>query len=509
MAPTRIAAAAFATVLTAGVLTGCAGSDASDGSGDPVAGGTLNVIRANPFEGFEGDKQTLNSSYQLSQAVLEPLIRVGADGSSLEPGLAASWTYTKGGTRLSIELDPDATFSDGEPVTADDVAFSIETWKEGPNYGASFGSIDEIEVVDDKSLVLHLSVPDTALVAFLAWGNAGVMPADFGGRTAEEFYQDPVGAGPFTVEKWSPNGEVVLEKNEHYYQEGRPYLDEVVSTFASDPNSVTLQLQSGEADMADEILPVTAATLPEDSLYVGPEHLTPVLVMNTREDQLADPDVRRAIAYAIDYDAISEGALKSYGKAPEGALPTNIDHWAPPSVPYFSRDLDQAEELLAGADDAPDQLDLIYPNDASSSVMAQVIQENLGEVGIDVELKSADAATEVGALSSGDYELGLFSNNAITNDAADPAWYIVATATMFTGFPTGEAVDLLTEYAATESDEDKTAAITRLQDLWTEQAPYVALAHTPALEGIRPVVHDAEVTPWGVYYLDTIWKSAS
>jgi peptide/nickel transport system substrate-binding protein len=178
-------------------------------------------------------------------------------------------------------------------------------------------------------------------------------------------------------------------------------------------------------------------------------------------------------------------------------------------VPYFSHDLAQAEQLLAGAPDAPDELELIYPNDASSSVMAQVIQENLGEIGIDVELRSADSATEVGALSSGDYELGIFSNNAITTDASDPAWYIVATETMFTGFPTDEAVDILLDYAATEQDAKKEAAITELQDLWTEQAPYVALAHTPALEGIRRGVHDAHVTPWGVYYFDTIWKDPS
>lgn len=507
MATHRLAAAAVATVLAASVLTACAGNG-SDGSGDPVAGGTLNVIRANPFEGFELDQQTLNSSYQISQAVIEPLIRVGDDGASLEPGLATSWEYGKGGTRLALELHPDATFSDGAPVTAADVAFSIETWQAGPNYGATFASIEEVEIVEEKSLVLHLSAPDTALVAFLAWANAGVMPEDFGGRSADDYYQDPIGAGAFTVESWSANGEVVLEKNESYYQEGRPYVDEVVSTFASDPNSVTLQIQSGEADLADEILPVTADTL-GDSVYAGPEHLTPVLLMNTREAALADVDVRRAIAHAIDYEAIAEGALKGYGKAPEGALPTNLDNWAPPSQPYFSRDLDQAEELLAGAADAPDELDLIYPNDASSSVMAQVIQENLGEIGIEVALKSADAGTAYGAMSSGDYELVIFSNNAISPDASDPAWYIVATNTMFTGLPTDEAVAILTDYASTADASEKEAAITELQDLWTEQAPYVALAHTPALEGVREGVHDAHVTPWGVYYFDTVWKDAS
>lgn len=506
MATYRLAATAVATAVVASLLTACGGTDSGTGSSEPVTGGTLDVLRANPFEGFELDKQTLNSSYQISQAVLEPLIRVGEDGASLEPGLASSWEYTKDATQLAIELNPDANFSDGKPVTAADVAFSVETWQSGPNYGATFATIEKVEIVDDKSLVLHLSAPDTAMVSFLSWATAGVMPEDFGGRSAKEFYQDPVGAGAFTVDSWSANGEVVLEKNDDYYQADRPFVDEIVSTFASDPNSVTLQLQSGEADMADEILPVTAATLPEGFAHQGPEHLTPVLVMNTKKPALADTDVRRGIGYAIDYEAIAKGALKGYGEPPEGSLPTNLDNWAPPSDPYFSRDLDQSKELLAGAG-APDKLELIYPNDASSSVMAQVIQENLADVGIDVKLKSADSGTAFGAMSSGAFDMVIFSNNAISPDASDPAWYIAATGTMFTGYPTDEAISILTEYASTSDAAKKKAAITKLQDMWSKDAPYIALAHTPALEGIRDVVHDAHVTPWGVYYFDTIWKS--
>lgn len=503
MARQRLAAAALAAALTA-TLAACGGGASGSGSDQPVEGGTLHVLRANPFEGFELDKQSLNSSYQISQAVIEPLIRVSDDGKSLEPGLASAWHYSKDDTELTIELDPDATFSNGDPVTADDVRFSIETWQSGPNYGPTYAGIEDVHVVDDKKLVLHLAAPDTSLVAFLSWATAGVMPEDFGGMSAADYYQHPIGAGAFTVEKWSSNGEVVLEKNPDYYQDGRPYIDEIVSTFASDPNSVTLQLQSGQADLADEILPVTADTLPEGFAYAGPEHLTPVLVMNTEDSALADTDVRRGIGYAISYDDISEGALKGYGTPPEGALPTNLENWAPPTVPYFSQDVDQAEQLLAGK--APESLELIYPNDASSSVMAQIIQDNLADVGIDVELKSADTATVFGAMAGGKYQLAIFSNNAISPDASDPAWYIVATRTMFSGLATDEPVKYLTDYAATDDPARKEADIAKLQDYWTTQAPYLALAHTPALEGVSDAVHGAHVTPWGVYYFDTIWK---
>lgn len=499
-----------AALLLAATLAGCSGGSGSDsggGDGEPVSGGTLNVVRANPFEGFDLDKQSLNSSYQISQAVIEPLIRTDEEGTGLAPGLATSWKYSKGETALTIKLQPDATFSDGEPVTADDVAFSVKTWQSGANYGASYASIKSTTVVNDKTIRFNLAYPDTALPAFLSWAAAGVMPQDFGGRTAKEYYQSPIGAGAFTVDKWSANGEVVLKANPDYYRSGQPYVDEVVSTYASDPNSVTLQMKSGQIDMADEILPVTAATLGEDNVYAAPQHLTPVLLMNTKDSGLADVDVRRAIGYAIDYDAIAESALKGYGVVPTGPLPTNSENWAAPSKPYFSHDPDQAKQLLASAAGAPTTLSLIYPNDASSTLMAQVIQQDLADIGITVKLQSADSATAFGAQASGDYQLAMFSYNAISPDVSDPAWYVAATSTMFTGMPTGEAIKYLTAYASTTDTTKKGAEVTKLQDLWFDQAPFLALAHSSALEGIRPVVQGAHVTPWGTYYLDTIWKS--
>ncbi|MFT4083292.1 MAG: ABC transporter substrate-binding protein [Nocardioides sp.] len=498
-----------ATVLVAslGASLGACATGASSSGGTPVHGGVLHTLRANPFEGFDLDKGTLNSTYQISQAVLEPLVRVGDDGTSLAPGLARSWRYNKTGDQLTLHLQPRARFSNGKQLTAEDVKFSIRTWQSGPNYGATFADIKTIQIVNPKTLVLHLSGPDTTLIAFLSWANAGVVPQDFAGMSEADFWQHPIGAGPFTVEKWSGNGEVILKRNPHYYRKGLPYVDEIDSDFASDPNSVTLQIQSGEADMADEILPVTAATLPKNEVYAGPEHLTPVLLMNTKDGALADVDVRRAIANAIDYDAISNSALRGYGRSPRGALPTNLENWAAPSTPYFTHDVDKAKSYLASAGATPAHLSLIYPNDASSSVMALVIQDDLEQIGITVDLKQSDSATEFGAMSSGQYQLAIFSNNAISPDASDPAWYIAATNTMFTGYPTGKAFAILAAYGAATTPAEKKAQITKLQDLWTGQVPYVALANTPALEGVGAKVHGEHVTPWGVYYFDTIWKN--
>ncbi|KHL18550.1 peptide/nickel transport system substrate-binding protein [Mumia flava] len=502
----RLAGPLAAAALLA--LSACspAATDA-DASGDPVAGGTLDVVRANPFEGFELDKQTLNSSYQISQAVIEPLIRTSGDGTELVPGLATEWTFNDDSTVLTLTLNPDATFSDGSPVTAADVAFSVDVWKQGANYGATYSAVEATKVVDDHTIELHLVAPDTTFPVYLSWAVAGVVPKDFGGRTAQAFWKQPVGAGPYTVSTWSTNGEVVLERSDHYYREDRPYVDEIVSTFASDPNSIVLRLQSGEIDTADEILPVTADSLPEQNVQAESEHLTPLLLMNTQDPALSDPAVRRAIGYAIDYDAIVSTALRGYGVVPTGALPTNSPNWAPPSEPYFSQDAAQAQELLDGASSAPAKLTFTYPNDPSSTLMAQIIQENLAAVGITVDLRSADASTNFASISGGDYQLGIFAYNAISPDVADPAWYVAATSSMFTGAPVDDLIGDLTEYAAAATEDDKKSIVTRMQDRWSEQAPFLALAHISALEAVGDDAHGVDITPWGTYYFDDVWTT--
>lgn len=507
----RTAQGLFAAIVAgAVVLTGCtaapAPSDTSSAGGDPVTGGTLEIARSNIFEGFELDQATLNATFELSQAVLEPLIRVNGVGDDLEPGIASNWTFNEDNTELTVELNPDAAFSDGAQVTAEDVAFSISTWQEGANYGAVYAGIEDTEIVDDETLILKLSSPDSSLPAYLSWANAGVIPADFGGRTAEEFWQDPIGAGPFTVDSWASTGDVVLTKNPEYYKEGQPYVDEVVSSYAADANSLSLQLKSGQVDIAEEISPVLARGLDQSLLAPVAEHNTPLLLLNTQDPALSDPAVRQAIGYALDYSAILASVYSGYGSDPTGALPTGLLNWAPPTSPYFTTDLDKARELLEGTD-APDTLTFTYTAPGSGALLAQVVADNLAQIGITVELEPLDAGARFDRLTSGDYQLAGFAYNAISPDVADPISYITSTSGMFTGFESDAVDQLVRDYQGSTVPEEQQAAIAAVQDIYLQEAPFIALGHLPALVAAQPTVEGLEVTLWGTYALENIWKT--
>jgi len=507
--PRSVRSAALALSVAVGLsgLAACGSGSTGGASGDPVPGGTLNVLRDTPFEGFELDKESLNATFQLSQAVLEPLLRAGADGTSVEAGLAQKWTFNRANTQLTIDLDPAATFSDGRPVTPEDVAFSVDTWKAGANYGVVYAVIKGTKKIDEDTVRLDLAYPYSALPNFLASPIAGIVPADFGGRKAAAFWQQPVGAGPYAVTGWSANGKVELARNEHYHREGRPYLDKVVSTFASDANSIALQLQSAQADLADSIGPVTASQLPKGQVAQGLEHFTYNLLVNSADPALEDVKVRQAFARALDYDGIVKGALKGYGQAPTGVLPINTANWAPPSTAYFSQDTQQAKDLAAGAD-LPERLSLVYINDPTFALIAQIVQDNLEDLGVEVELEAADAGSAYGTMAGGDYQLGLFAYNAIAPDVSEPMGYLAATGTMFTGGPVDALNTALADYSATEDPAAKQAVVTRAQDALLESATLIALAHAPVLEGRRDVVGGVEQAPWGTYYLDEVWKSS-
>ncbi|AZI58206.1 ABC transporter substrate-binding protein [Nakamurella antarctica] len=490
---------------------GSSSSDASSApAGDaaaPISGGTLSVGRGNLFEGFNLDQETVNASFQLSEAVLEPLIRVNAEGTDLAPGIASKWTFNADNTVLTIDLTPKVTFSNGDPVTPEDVAFSIKTWQAGPSYGPIYGGIEKTVIVDADTIELDLSGPDSTLPNYLAWSNAGIVPKDFGGRTAEEFWQAPIGAGPFLVESWASSGDVVLTKNPKYYKAGQPYLDKVVSSYSADSNSLSLQLKAAQIDVADELSPVIALGLDQSLILPVAEHNTAVLLMNTKDPALSDPIVRQAIGYALDYPSILKSVYSGYGSAPTGALPSNLLHWAPPSSPYFSRDVEKAKALLATAANPPTTLEFLFTANGDAVLLGQILADNLKDIGITVTLTPVDSGQRSANLDDGKYQLASFAYNAISPDVTDPISYVTSTDGMRTGFSSDVVDAQFKAYQLAKTPAEQEKAIGIVQDVYFKEAPFIALAHLRSLGAAQPTVKGLQLTLWGTYALENVWKT--
>lgn len=489
-------AALLTVIVMAMTVSGCGSSAAANSIP------TIRIGRTEVFSGFHMDQAVLNEDYAISQSVIEPLIRTANKGRSLEPGIAESWEYNDDDTKLTIHLNPDAAFSDGKPVTAKDVAFSVEVWKKGPNYGASYQGIASTTVKDAHTIVFNLSSPDSSLPAFLSYSVAGVVPENFGGKSEAEFWQNPIGAGPYRVESWSTDGDIVLRANKHFYKKGYPKTERIINTYVADPNSLSLRLRSNQVDIVNQLDSVTGSSLDQRMIVNVPDHVTPLLSFNVKNSFLKQKKVRQALSWALDYDALVKIGNMGYGEVPHSSLPPNLDGSTTASNGYYHRDVKKAKALLKGVD-IPDHLTLIYPA-GQVQAMVQIVQANLKDVGVNVELQAVDGGTWMASLADGSFDLGFFNTNSQSPDLSDPARYVVSTNMMFSQMDPTELSDMIERYKGTIDANERHELVQQMDDYLTDEMPYVVMVDSMVLTAKQLDIKGVDVMPWSTYYYDTI-----
>ncbi len=251
----------LAALFAVGVVLAACGSssDGTDSSsaatGDPVTGGTLTFARSLDAEaGLDPINAPNNGSIFTIQQIFDQLVEV--QGDKIVPGLAESWEHSPDGLEWTFHLR-DAQFSNGDPVTPEDVKFSIERFadpKVNVNYATLGAAIDSVDVVDDKTVKINLNSVDGAFLDNLAMFAAAIVPQKVVEQEGDkDFAENPVGSGPFMVTEFKRGQETVLERNPHYWREGEPYLDGVTFEYVPDANTRTLKLRSGEVDVADAL----------------------------------------------------------------------------------------------------------------------------------------------------------------------------------------------------------------------------------------------------------------
>jgi peptide/nickel transport system substrate-binding protein len=456
------------------------------------------------FDGWVLDSAASYASYPTHASVMEPLLRFGADGTSIEAGLAKEWTYDPEALTFTFKLQDGARFSNGDPVTAEDVAFSLGIWSAGPNFGLAFGAISDVTGEGDE-VIMQLAYPDNTVMALLSSSVAGIMPKDFAGMTEDEFYSNPIGAGPFVVNEWSIGGRIVLTPNEFYYDPERPYVDELIIDVITSETERQILFESGEYHVVEYLSPTVAPQYDQSVLLVNEVHAIQHVGLNVLRPPFDDPLVRQAVAYALDYDAIS-AALGGYFEPPSGILTPNIANWAAPTKPYFRRDLTMARDLLAQSSAAGGaEVEMIFQSgDEPLKLISQIVQANLAEIGIDVVLSELEGAAFLDRAFSIDADMTPFSYGAVAPDMYDPLTWIMATGWLFSGYETDTLLGQFLGYAGAMTPEDQQAIVSEIQDSAIDNAPVIAVAEGSYLHAVDPALTGLESAPWGLFYYDTI-----
>ena len=325
--------------------------------------------------------------------VFEGLTRFTESGEVV-PALAESWEISDDGLTYTFTLREGVTFHDGTAMTAADVKFSLDRARAEDSTNAQkqlFAAIDTVEAVDPRTVRVTLAQPDGMFLFNMAWGDAVIVAPESIG----EIKSRPIGTGPFRFEDWVQGDRVELARYAEYWGEA-PALEAATFKFISDPTAAFSAMMAGDIDAfsafpAPENLPQFEAD-PRFQVLVGSTEGETILSTNNAEPPLDEPLVRKAIAHAIDRQAVIEGAMFGYG-TPIGT------HFAPHHPAYVdltdmsAHDPELARELLADAgypDGFTTTLKLPPPSYARRG--GEIIAAQLRAVGIETEITNLEWA---------------------------------------------------------------------------------------------------------------------
>jgi len=434
------------------------------------------------------DPRTIVFLIESSPANLDP--RIGTDAQSehidellfdglvakdknfhFTPALAQSWDQPDALTMV-FHLRKGVQFHDGRTLTANDVKWTIDSLRPGTSgqpaavispKTTAYAAIQSVEARDLQTVVLHLKHADNFLLTNLSTGAIGIVPQASG----HEFWQHPIGTGPFRFVSQQIDQDVVLERNPSSWAV-TPKIERVRFRVVPDAITESLELEKGSADVAVNSLPVDAlaalATRPNLRIEKTPGTQIQYLVFNLRDPLLKDARVRQAIACAIDRKLIIDTLQRGHAQPAESLLP--ISHWAyTDDVAHYDFDPSRAARLLdkAGYTPASDgirfRMTMTTSNIEETRLLAAVLQQQLAHVGIALDLHSSETATFFSDIRRGAFQM--YSLRWIGgNEQPDTFSYAYGTASFSPaganrGHYSNPRLDALLDDAAASSDTSK------------------------------------------------------
>ncbi|WP_413741441.1 ABC transporter substrate-binding protein [Sodalis sp. RH15] len=518
-------------LLTASAL----GLSAAQAADAVQRGGTLVYGRYADSTFLEPVFNDSNNDIWILSNLYDTLLEPTRDGKGVEPGLATAWQVAGDGKSVTLTLRPGTRFSDGSPITAQDVKWSLERASKPGNGIWQFmvSAIDSVTIKDPQTVVINLSHPDPAILTALTVFNTSIMPekafeAAPGSTDREKataFAEHPVGSGPFVLKAWQHNSTMTLTRNPYYWRKGEdgkalPYLDNITFEIVPDDATRILKLQSGELDGA-EFIPYSRVNelkgQPSLNMVLYPSTRVEYASMNVRPqidgkpNPLAQPKVRQALNYATDKEGVIQLVTYGIGKPMTSFMSTSTPLNSG-TAPLYPVDVAKAKTLMKEAG---------YPSGFSTSLMilagneddisiATALQQMWSQIGVTVTISQVDNATRTERYRKGDFNMRL---SPWTDDIADPneiASYFAYSKNidaLHSGWK-NDQVDQLFEASQKEMDPVKRAAdYKQIQDIYNSTGPTVPLYESSYPVALKKSVHDFVQIPLGNNIFTATWLS--
>jgi len=450
-----------------------------------------------------------NGSIWAIEQICDSLTEPGDTGNELVPGLAESWDISDDGLTYTFHIR-DTKHSNGDPVTAQDAHFSV-TKISDPNtaYGFVFEPIETMEVVDDKTLRIKLKHKYSAFASGISLFSAAVVSQKAYEADPEAFGNSPVCSGAFFVESYKRGDRLVLVANDNYWG-GRPYLDKIVMLYIPESNSRVIGLKSGDYDVITGVPFNQAKAIGNTdglNLEVQTVFKLEYVYLNHDAAPINSKDVRLALNYAANRNAIMKAVYFGYGEIPNGYMPKML--FTDPNVKPIPYDMAKAKELVANSYDGTKIDLLIDAGNAPSKQIAIILQQGWTEAGLNVEIVEADGGTNWGRIEKADYQAYV---SYITSDINDDdelailqADYTGGANAFFSNYNNPEVNSIL-RAARVETDPVERAKLYgQAQEIVVWDGYSVPLNYTPAMNAYQDHVKGWRNLTTGWWWLKDVW----
>ncbi|AEI44024.1 peptide-binding protein [Paenibacillus mucilaginosus] len=504
---------------------------AAEAKKEKTDGGEIIWAYLSDPQGFSDLWATTTTSSEINDLVTSSLYHYSTK-QDLDPDLAVGQpTFSEDKKEMTVKIRTDAKYTDGQPVTADDVVFTynvaLSPDYKGPRKGV-FEQLAKVEKVDEATIKFTFKQPFASFIDLMAYN---ILPKHILGETPVKdmdkapFIKQPVGSGPYKLEEWKQGQYLRLVRNENYYG-GKPAVEKVTVKIIPDANSIMAQLQTGE---------VNASTVPADNLAVieqyaktsgkiklqkGIKSSTYLYVAwNLTNPLFQDKKVRQALTMAIDRQGIVDGVQEGQGVIVHSQTPPT--YWSyTENVPKFPFDAEKAKAMLAEAGWKDSDGDTILDKDGKKfefemqvnqgnkvrEKAVTVIQQQLKKIGISVQPRVVEGSAFSKNFQSKQFESIFYGWNISGDPNPKGIWHSaeIEHGLNTVTYKNPEVDKLIDEDLQTFDTNKRKELLGKIDALIAEDQPYTFLysptttvAYPANLEGFNPARDSLrEVEKW-------------
>lgn len=467
--------------------------------------------------GQESEARTLDvhqgndgSSLKITRLIYSRLVETDSD-MNIQPGLAESWEQINP-TTTQFHLRKGVKFHNGDNFTAEDVKFSIERMLKSPRISFVLPPIEKIEIIDDYTVNIITKTPFGPLLAHLAHPALGIVSKKQLDRTDIVLNDNPVGTGSYKFIEWKRGEKVVLEKNEDFYDKNEKGFKYIIFRPIVEDSSRVIALETGEADIILEVDGLSKETIKNNSnlqIIEKPSISLSNIGFNMNKEILKDKNLREAINYAVDRQAIIDTVLHGDGVIATSPLARKVFGFTE-NTKVFNYDIEKAKKLREKVGRENIELRLVTMSRTRDKQIAEIFQAYLKEINVNIKIETLESSAFYDETGKGNHDLFLGGWGVVTGDADYGLYALYHSSSKGAAgnkdFYDNKEVDKLLDEAKVEIDTKKRKSLyEQAQNIITNDVPDVLLFNRTLVVGAKKNLKGIGVHPVTLHNFATVY----